>query len=138
MSILCRQEPVFTIGTEFEVHPPRTNCNQLQWFPVLFGNQLTHTMLLQHFPAVPMSKAGLPLHCCSWLRHSPGITKVLSFIFSPGDGWETFDGTISCWMDRIWKKNKTLTSSLNYSEKTISPLGKVYSSGKLRLFPCWV
>lgn len=46
--------------------------------------------------------------------------KRLKLPFYPGDGWESFDGTISCWRDRINKKNKTLTSSLNYGEDSLA------------------
>lgn len=50
----------------------------------------------------------------------PWNCKKLELPFYMGHGWESFDGTISCWRDRIKKKNRTLTSSLNYGEDSLT------------------
>lgn len=123
-SIQGRQEPSFKIVIELEVRPPGANCNQLRWFPVLSAagtgswltpHRLTHAMLLSHFPTAPALNWA-PTALPQLGEAEPLNYKRLELPFYPGDGWESFDGTISCWRDRIKKKNKTLTSSLNYGE----------------------
>jgi len=63
--------------------------------------------------------------------------KILELPFFLGDGWETLVVLFPAGGTDSGRKIK-LKSLHSNMEKTVSPLGKVYSAGKLGLFPSWV
>lgn len=107
------------MGIEFEVRPLGLSATSWDGFAARIPPVNTCTAA-QPLPTSARVQGWAPAAQPRLREAQPLNYKRLELPFHPGDGWEAFDGTISCRRDRIGKKNKTLTSSLNYGGDSLA------------------